>query len=117
MAHVNLPMTIDVLVFSFGLDCRASLLTLKASWVNVSNRGRFFGIVQIVENIDLLLAYSIAQDAFAASLSLPRVWIGILFWIISVRGHQSYQRKKTTKLMEILYLIAVFCASYISINT
>jgi hypothetical protein len=73
-----------VLVFATGFGCRISTLALATSWVHESLRGRFFGAIQIFENIGLLIADPILQNVFAASLKLNPAWLPLTFFVASV---------------------------------
>lgn len=53
-----------VIFFAAGFGVRVSTLSLATSWVDEDLQGHFYGIIQIVENIGLLIWEPFLQNIF-----------------------------------------------------
>ena len=72
-----------VVVFAAGFGCRMSVVALSTSWLDRELRARFFGAIQVLENVGLLISDPNMQIMFAAALRLPDAWLAIPFFFVS----------------------------------
>ncbi|KAF2118388.1 hypothetical protein BDV96DRAFT_569813 [Lophiotrema nucula] len=66
-----------------GFGCRMSVVALSMSWLDGDLRARFFGAIQVLENVGLLISDPIMQNMFAVALRLSDAWLALPFFFAS----------------------------------
>lgn len=71
-------------VFAAGFGLRVALLSFATSLAPTHMRARFYGCIQVVENVGYLIAAPILQSAWAKGLELQHQWLGLPFMVAAV---------------------------------
>ncbi|KAK3938171.1 major facilitator superfamily domain-containing protein, partial [Diplogelasinospora grovesii] len=73
-----------VAVFAAGFGLRVSLLSFATSLAENHLRSRFYGVIQMMENVGYLIAAPILQAAWASALEMRGPWLILPFMVVAV---------------------------------